>query len=276
MNIITIVNRRGGVGKTATAHAIGAGLAHLGYKILFIDLDSQTNLSYDLAADQSRYSAMDLLTGSATAEQIIQHKDKWDLIPASPALSTADAVITSTGKEYRLKEALQPISALYDYCIIDTPPALNTLTVNALTAATGAIIPAQAEIHSIQGIGLLNETIEQVRRYCNNKLLLYGIVITRYNGRAILSKDMKSNLEAAADQLGTKVYSTPIRECIALKEAQATQQDIFTYAPSSNAAKDYAALLAEIISHKRRTPESVYKAIRKEVRKAAQQPEREV
>lgn len=275
MNIIAIVNRRGGVGKTATAHAIGAGLAHLGYKILFVDLDSQTNLSYDLAADQSRFSAMELLTGAAAADQVIQHKPKWDLIPASPALSTADAVITSTGKEYRLKEALEPVSALYDFCIIDTPPALNTLTVNALTAATGAIIPAQAEIHSIQGIGLLNETIEQVKRYCNKDLCLYGIVITRYNGRAILSQDMRSNLEAAADQLGTKVYSTPIRECIALKEAQATQQDIFTYAPASNAAKDYAALLAEILEGKSGTAESVYRTVKKAVRTAGQPEERE-
>ena len=250
MRIITVVNRRGGVGKTATAHAIGAGLAQQGYKVLFIDLDSQTNLTYDLAADHSRkhpYSAMDLLTGAATADKAIQNKAKWDLIPASAALATADAVITATGKEYRLKEALQPISGLYDFCIVDTPPALNILTVNALTAATGAIIPAQAEIHSLQGIGLLAETIEQVKRYCNKDLRIYGIVLTRYNGRAILSQDMKANLEAAADQLGTKLYSTPIRECISLKEAQAMQQDIFTYAPKSNAAKDYTALVNEII-----------------------------
>lgn len=261
MNTIAIVNRRGGVGKTATAHAIGAGLAHLGYKILFIDLDSQTNLTYDLAADPSRYSSMDLLTGDATAEQVIQHKGKWDLIPASPALSTADTLITAKGKEYRLHKAIEPISARYDYCIIDTPPALNILTVNALTAATGAIMTAQAEIHSIQGIGLLTETIGQVKRYCNNQLRLYGIVVTRYNGRAIISRDMKSNLEAAADQLGTKVYSTPVRECTAIKEAQATQQDIFTYAPTSNAAKDYAAVIAEITNDK-----NVYEKIRKAVK----------
>lgn len=259
MNIITTVNRRGGVGKTVTAHAIGAGLAHLGNKVLFIDLDSQSNLSYDLAANIDGYSAMDLLTREAPADSIIQHKGKWDVIPASPSLATADAVITATGKEYRLKEALEPIAALYDYCIVDTPPALNTLTVNALTAATGAIIPAQAEIHSLQGVGLLYETIEQVRRYCNRDLLIYGILLTRYSGRAILSKDMKSNLEAAANQLGTKVYSTPIRESITIKEAQASQQDIFTYAIRSNAAKDYTAVIAELMSQK---PETCYELIK--------------
>ncbi len=249
MKIIAVVNRRGGVGKTATAHAIGAGLAHRGYKILFVDLDSQTNLTYDLAADQlrHRYSAIDLLTGAATADKVIQHKAKWDLIPASAALATADAIITATGKEYKLKEALQPLSGLYDFCIVDTPPALNILTVNALTAAAGAIIPAQAEIHSLQGIGLLAETIEQVKRYCNKDLQIYGVVLTRYSGRAILSQDMKANLEAVAEQLGTKVYHTPIRECISLKEAQAVQQDIFTYAPRSNAAKDYTELVEELL-----------------------------
>lgn len=249
MNIIAVVNRRGGVGKTATAHAIGAGLAQRGYKVLFVDLDSQTNLSYDLAADQSRhrYSSLDLLTGAARPEQVIQNKAAWDLIPAAPALATADAVLTATGKEYRLKEALEPIKGRYGFCVVDTPPALNTLTVNALTAADGAIIPAQAEIHSLQGIGLLAETIGQVRRYCNRDLKVYGIVLTRYNGRAILSQSMKKNLNEMAQALETKVFSSSIRECISVKEAQAVQQDIFTYAPKSNAAKDYAALIDELL-----------------------------
>ena len=130
---------------------------------------------------------------------------------------------------------------------MDTPPSLGIATVNALTAAAGAIIPAQAEIHSLQGIGLLAETIDQVKRYCNRDLQICGIVITRYSGRAILSQDMKANLEAAAGQLGTKVYRSPIRECISLKEAQAVQQDIFTYAPRSNAAKDYTELVKELL-----------------------------
>lgn len=246
MKIIAIVNRRGGVGKTATAHAIGAGLAHLGKKVLFIDLDSQTNLTFDLKADTEKPGAMELLTGTP-AEEIIQHKGKWDIIPASPQLATADLTLNQTGKEYRLKEALEPIKGKYDYIIIDTPPALNTITVNALTAATEAIIPAQAEIHSLQGIALLYETIDQVKKYCNKDLIINGIVITRYRGRAILSKNMRDNLEAVAAQLGTKIYKTPVRECISLAEAQASQQDIFTYAPASNAARDYAELLAEIL-----------------------------
>ncbi len=244
--IIAVVNRRGGVGKTATAHALGAGLILKGNKVLFVDLDSQSNLSYDLGVTKPDLSAMDVLTGEATAEQAILHTPQGDLIPASEDLATADTAITGTGKEYRLQEALQPLKEKYDYIIIDTPPALGTLTVNALTACAGAIIPAQAEIHSLQGIGLLNDAIEAVKKYCNRDLYIKGIVITRYNGRAVLSKDMRDNLEAIAAQLHTKVFKKPIRECISIKEAQAAQQSIFEYAPRSNAAMDYMALIDEL------------------------------
>lgn len=244
--IIAVVNRRGGVGKTATAHALGAGLILKGNKVLFVDLDSQSNLSYDLGVTKPDISSMDVLTGEATAEQAILHTPQGDLIPASEDLATADTAITGTGKEYRLQEALQPLKEKYDYIIIDTPPALGTLTVNALTACAGAIIPAQAEIHSLQGIGLLNDAIEAVKKYCNRDLYIKGIVITRYNGRAVLSKDMRDNLEAIAAQLHTKVFKEPIRECISIKEAQAAQQSIFEYAPRSNAARDYMALIDEL------------------------------
>lgn len=243
---IAIVNRRGGVGKTATAHAIGAGLARRGYKTLFIDLDSQCNLTFDVGAKTAPLTSMEVLSGTATAQEAIQHTQGGDIIPASPSLAVADTTLEGTGKEYRLREALEPIAGEYDYIIIDTPPALGVLTVNALTASNSAIIPAQAEVHSLQGIGLLYDVIKAVQKYTNPALTIKGILITRYNGRAILSRDMKSNLEATAKELGTKVFTTPIRECTAIKEAQATQSDIYSYAPRSNATADYTALLNEI------------------------------
>ena len=244
--IIAIVNRRGGVGKTATAHAIGAGLARRGHKTLFVDLDSQCNLTFDVGGKTAPLTSMEVLSGTATAQEAIQHAPGGDIIPASPSLAVADTTIKDTGKEYRLREALEPIAGEYDYIIIDTPPALGVLTVNALTACNSAIIPAQAEVHSIQGIGLLYEVIRAVQKYTNPDLTIKGILVTRYNGRAILSRDMKSNLEATARELGTKVFATPIRECTAIKEAQATQTDIYSYAPKSNATADYIALLDEI------------------------------
>jgi len=244
--IIAIVNRRGGVGKTVTAHAIGAGLARRGYSTLFLDLDSQCNLSFDIGGDTEAVTSMDVLRGTATALEAIQHTKGGDIIPASPDLAVADTELAGKRKEYRLREALAPLAGKYDYIVIDTPPALGVLTINALTACNSVIIPAQAEVHSIQGIGLLYEAIRAVQRYTNPALTVKGILITRYNGRAILSRDMKSNLEDIAKELGTRVFTTPIRECVAIKEAQATQTDIYTYSPRSNATEDYTALINEI------------------------------
>lgn len=245
--VIAVVNRKGGVGKTATCHALGSGLTLKGFRVLYVDLDSQCNLSYALGAKMVPPSSMDVLTGSATAQDAIQHTQGGDLIAGSPTLSGADISIKDTGKEYRLKEALEAVAGSYDYVVIDTPAALGTLTVNALTAANSVIIPVQAEIYSLQGIGQLSQAIDAVRKYCNRDLTIKGILITRYKARSILSRDMQSNLEEAAEQLNTKLFSTPIRENIAVMEAQAQQQDIFTYAPKSNAAKDYKALLDEFI-----------------------------
>lgn len=247
MEIIAIVNRKGGVGKTATAQALGAGLLKRGYSVLFIDLDSQKNLSYGMGANTDTHNSMDVLAHKYMAHEAIQKTPQGDLIAASEELATADSVINGTGKEYRLKEALAEISDKYDYAVIDTPAALGTLTINALTAANDAIIPVQAEVFSLQGIGLLNESIEAIKKYCNHDLIIKGILITRYNSRTILSRDMQENLEGIAQQLHTTLYSTPIRECVSIKEAQAQQQDIFTYAPKSNAAKDYTAFINEFL-----------------------------
>ena len=247
MEVIAVVNRKGGVGKTATAQALGAGLIKKKKKVLYIDLDSQTNLSYGLGADMNKPNSMDILTGEATAQEAIQHTEQGDVIAGTEALAGADAVIDGTGKEYRLKEAINGLQ--YDYIIIDTPAQLGTLTVNALTATTGGgvIIPVQADIYSLQGIGQLNKTIEAVKKYCNKDLYIRGILITRYNSRAVISKDMQTNLQEAAEQLNTRLYSVPIRECVAIKEAQASQTDIFSYAPRSNAAKDYTAFIKEFM-----------------------------
>lgn len=249
MEVVAIVNRKGGVGKTATAQALGAGLARKKKKVLYIDLDSQTNLSYGLGADPEGLNSMDVLTGEATAAEAIQHTPQGDVIAGSEALAGADAAIDGTGKEYRLKEAIDGLQ--YDYIIIDTPAQLGTLTVNALTAANSVVIPVQAEVYSLQGIGQLSKTIEAVKKYCNRDLYIRGILTTRYNGRAVISKDMQSNLKDAAEQLKTKLYSTPIRECVSIKEAQAIQQDIYTYAPRSNAAKDYEAFIEEFTERKK-------------------------
>ena len=244
---IAVINQKGGAGKSTTSNAIGAGLFQRGYKVLFIDLDAQGNLSYSMKCENKPLSSLEVLTGTATAREATLTTPQGDIIPASPALASADTIITDTGREYRLKEALEPLKEVYDYIIIDTPPALGTLTINALTACDSVIIPAQADIYSLQGIGQLNQTIQTVKRYCNSDLTIKGIVITRYSPRAVLTRDMTDLLEDTAKQLNTKVFTSRIRECIALKEAQASQTDIFAYNPRSNAGIDYKALLEEMI-----------------------------
>ena len=244
---IAVINQKGGVGKSTTALAIGAGLSLKGYSVLFIDLDAQGNLSYTLGADTKGYNAMGVLERPETAKEEIQHTPQGDIIASSPKLAGADKLLEETGKEYRLKEALESLQGAYDYIIVDTPPALGILTINALTACTGAIIPAQADIYSLQGIGQLNSTIETVKKYCNPSLSIMGIVLTRFNGRSIIRREVAEMLERTAEQLHTKRFSSKIRECTALVEPQATKQNIYSYAPRSNATADYKALVDEII-----------------------------
>lgn len=248
MEIIAVANQKGGVAKSTTAGAVGAGLHHRGKRVLLVDLDAQGNLSYSLDAAGRALSSMEILTGTATIKEAITETSSGDFVPASPALATADLAITDTGKEYRLKEALQPVAGSYDYIILDCPPSLGILTVNALTACNSVIIPSQADIYSLQGIGQLARTIQAVKKYCNSGLAIKGLLLTRYNARSILSKDIKKMLDDTARELGTKVYTTFIRECTAIKEAQASKQDIFTYSPNCNGAKDYTALIDEILS----------------------------
>jgi len=246
---IAIANRKGGVGKTATAHALGAGLIRRGYKVLFVDLDSQCNLTDALGIDSGSVeaSSLDVLEETSEASEAIISTEGGDILPATPALATADKVIDGVGKEYRLRDALQTLGRKYDYIILDTPPALGVLTVNALTASNSVIIPAQADLYSLQGIEQLYGTIGAVQHFTNKKLKIGGILITRYVGRSIISKDMKGNLEETAKAIGSKVFNTPIRECIAIREAQATHTDIFNYSVKSNASKDYEAFIEEFL-----------------------------
>lgn len=247
MKTIAVINQKGGVGKSTTTLALGAGLALKGYRILYVDLDAQGNLTYTIGADPNGYNALRVLQQPETATEEVQHTEQGSIIASSPALAGADTLITQTGKEYKLKEALATIADNYDYCVIDTPPALGILTINALTACTGVIIPAQADIYSLQGISQLNSTIETVKQYCNPSLSIMGIVLTRYNKRSIIRREVAETLEQTAKQLHTKLYKAKIRECTALVEAQATKKSIYSYAPRSNATADYTALVNEIL-----------------------------
>lgn len=250
MHIYGVINQKGGVGKTTTVSALAGGLRRRGKSVLAVDLDPQGNLTYSFGAEPDGKNALGVLTGNIKASEAVVHTEQGDIIPGGRALSGADAFITDTGKEYRLREALSELETGYDVIIIDTPPALGILTVNALTACRSVIIPAQADIYSLQGIEQLGETLTPVKKYCNSELYIEGILLTRYNPRAVLSRDIVSYMEQMAEKMGTKVFETKIREAVSIREAQMLRQDIFGYAAKSNVAADYGAFIDELLKRR--------------------------
>ena len=246
--IIAITNQKGGVGKSTTAEALAEGLILKKKKTLLIDLDAQGNISSNRGTSPDKPTIYEVLTKQCTSAEAIQPcEGRSDVLAASINLARLDVELVATGKEYRLKEQLAVIIPLYDFIIIDTPPSLGVLTVNALTASNSVIMPTQADLFSLHGIMQLTNTLEAIRAYTNPGLALAGILLTRHNTRSILSRDMTDTAREIARQMGTFLYDTVIREAVAIKESQANQQSIYQYAPKSNAAADYTAFTAEFL-----------------------------
>ena len=248
MRTIAVAIQKGGCGKTSSVLALGDGLARRGLRILYVDLDAQANLSYVLKGGSEAGNVLDALQHPRKAAAAVQDIEGGGLLASSPALAGADTFLTEIGKEYRLREALSSIedAGSFDICLLDAPPSLGILTVNALTAAEAVIVPAQADIFSLQGLRQLSTTIDAVRAYTNKALSLTGLLVTRLNARAVIRKDITEMLAQAAHDMGTTLFKTRIRECTALVEAQALRQSIFSYAPKSNAAQDYGAFVDEV------------------------------
>ena len=244
---VCIINKKGGVAKTTTALAIAAGLTKRGKKVLSVDLDSQCNFSMCADAKLDGKNILGVLLEQINITDAIQKTYMGDIIPACLALSGADSVLTETGKEYRLKEVLNGVEDKYDYAVIDTPPSLGVLSINAMTAADWLVIPAQADIFSRDGLMQLARAIDKDRKYCNKNLKIAGIVLTRYSDRNILSRNLRKTYEEIAEQMGTKVLRSAIRENIAIKEAQVMHQTIFDYDKNSNGASDYGLLIDELL-----------------------------
>lgn len=254
MTVITISNQKGGIGKSTTAHAVGSFLSLLkGRSVLLIDADSQGNLTQCTGVEtvEGRTVYEVLMKSIRTEDAIYRIEDNLHIIPASPHLVQAPLVMNDTGKEYRLKEALDEIADRYEYAVIDTPPSLSVLTVNALTTADHLVIPAQADIFSLEAVKQLAETIAVVQRYTNPSLNIAGILLTRYQPRSILTKEMTEVISQASASLGTHLFKTRIREAVAVRESQVMHQDIFTYAPKSRVASDYKAFGEELLDRLR-------------------------
>ena len=255
MKTIAIINQKGGVGKSTTAMALGAGLLRKRKRVLFVDLDAQGNLSYALGVNTNEVTqgnSMAVLQREVPMAGAILHLPAGDILSSSPALSGADKALAAIGKEFRLREALGEVAENYDFAVVDTPPALGILTINALTACDCCIVPAQADIFSLQGVLQLYSTIQAVQQYCNPSLRVAGILLTRYNGRAIIGREIAEKMTSTAQALQTRVFRTTIREGTAIKEAQAMRQDIFAYAPRSNVSSDYLKFVDEFLKEEKK------------------------
>jgi len=241
--VIAIVNQKGGVAKTTTAINTGAGLANAGKKVLLIDLDPQGSLTKSLAVDirQSENTGYELLKGSKTPSEVIRNlPNDYDLIPGDNRLS----IIENRAGNDLLKKQLAPIVKAYDYILIDCSPSLGVLTINALTACNEVYIPLQAEYLALAGIAQLLQVVKVVQKDANRNLKVTGVIITMYDRRRRLTGAVEGKLQ---EMFPEALFATRIRNNVALAEAPIHGQDIFAYDPKSNGAKDYKALVNEIM-----------------------------
>lgn len=242
--IISVINQKGGVGKTTLTQTLGDFLLSKGKSVLMIDLDPQGNLTYTLG--NKTPCSMNAYEVLSEPKKLSKIKADYDYIASSSELATADINISSIGKEYRLQEALKPLEKKFDYILLDTPPALGVITVNALTASHRALIPTSTDVFSIQGITQLNETVEAVKHYTNKELEILGIAVIKSNQRTVLNRQLTETLEELAERLNTKVYRTHVREATAVKEAQLMQVSILNYQTQSDVVVDFYELCTEI------------------------------
>ena len=242
--VISISNHKGGVGKTTSAINIGAGLNLLKKKVLLIDLDPQANLTQSLGLINEPINIYGALRGEYKLQPIEILKG-LDIIPSTLDLSGAEIELSSEpGREYILKELIEPLRASYDFIIIDSPPSLGLLTINSFTASDEILIPLQAQFLALQGLAKLVEVIDKIKGRLNKELKIGGVFITQYDSRKVLNRDVVETIQA---HFKDQVFKTKVRDNIALAEAPAQGLDIFRYSSKSYGAEDYLALSKEVL-----------------------------
>ena len=248
--VITVTNQKGGVGKTTTAINLSASLAEKGRKVLAIDMDPQGNMSSGLGLDKNAIDGTiyDMIIGEADVEEVI-HKDtieNLDILPSNVDLSAVEIeMIDVENKEFVVKNAIQKIRDNYDYVIIDCPPSLSLLTVNAMTTADSVLVPIQCEYYALEGLSQLIHTVELVKDRLNPVLEIEGVVFTMYDARTNLSLQVVENVK---DNLEQNIYKTIIPRNIRLAEAPSFGTPINQYDPRSAGAESYMRLAEEVIS----------------------------
>jgi len=250
MRITTIINGKGGVGKTTTAHALATGLEKR--KTLAIDYDPQGNLSYAFGVDVTNTPTMyHVFTGDIAIEEAIQHTSQGDIVAGNAFLRQLEALFS--GPNYlksirKLAEQLRRLTSTYTHVFIDNQPLIGgILTTQSLACATDLVVPVSADTFTLQGLAKLQEAIKDIRDLVNPALRIDGLLLTRHNPRTIISGDLADNMRTWAALEHTRVYQTYIRESVIVKEAQACKKSLFAYSPHSNPALDYKAFMKEYV-----------------------------
>ncbi len=259
---ISIVNQKGGVGKTTTTVNLGAAIAQRGNKVLLIDIDAQSNLTTHLGLGVKEdpndlteveqgpeWTVYDVLKGTKRIQDVvIKRSDNLHIVPSSLLLSAADLELGGVvGRELLLKRAIDKVRDQYDVILIDCPPTLGLLSLNALAAVDKVIVPVQSEYLALHGVRQLLDTIDQVRGVYNQALIVGGVLICLHDSRKRLARAVADTIRA---YFGELVFTTIIRENVALAEAPAKGQTIFEYMPKSSGAEDYSALAEEVLNDK--------------------------
>jgi chromosome partitioning protein len=243
--IISLLNHKGGVGKTTSTINIGAGLVELGKKVLLIDLDPQANLTLSLGIPRQKITIYEALRGEGEL-QPYTYKPNMDVITSSLDLSGAEMeLINEAGREYILRELFETVVDKYDYILLDCPPSLGLLTLNALTSSRYILIPLQTQFLALQGLAKIKQVVDKVKFRLNKNLDIGGVIATMYDARRVLNRDVVDTIHK---HFGEKVFKTYIRDNVALAEAPAQRKDIFAYQPKSAGAEDYLSLAKEVLS----------------------------
>ncbi len=246
--VIAVANQKGGVAKTTTVASLGTAFAELGQRVLLVDLDPQACLTFSLGIDPEdlELSIHHVLTKGVPATEVMATtEDGVDLLPATIELARAEAdLLTRTGREYVIRSVVEELDGDYDWVLLDCPPSLGVLTVAALTAATGVLIPLQCETLSHRGVGQLLDTVHDVRRFTNRELEVWGVLPTLYDGRTTHSRAV---LETIAETYELDVIEPPIPKSIRFAEAPAAGRSILTTASGNKGAEAYRAVAANLL-----------------------------